>query len=179
MQKRRPFFIKNNFQLKFILCYIAVLALGVLLSAWLIYRALEGIIEEAAFSSHLSLASSGDLFWRTIVQINLWIAVASALISLVVIIAVHVYLEIFFRSLGQGLDNLAKGDFSFRLKTRGRWFGRQLMSDVNGAAARLDDNAKEIRKLLHQSLELLRSDRPEILSELKAAHQKLRRSRCP
>ena len=179
MQKRKPFFVKDNFQLKFIFCYVAILTGGILVAAYLIYRSLEGIVEEAAFSSHLSLTSSGELFWRTIAQVNLWIAGASVLAGLMAITVVHCYLEVFFRSLAQGLERLAKGDFSFRLTIKGRWLGRPLLNDVNSAAARLEENSKEIRELLGHSLALLRSDRPNVVSEIKAIYHKLRRIRCP
>lgn len=179
MQKRKPFFVKDNFQLKFIFCYVAILTGGILAATCLIYHSLEGIVEEAAFSSHLSLTSSGELFWRTIVQVNLLISGASVLAGLMVITVAHCYLEVFFRSLAQGLERLAKGDFSFRLKIKGRWLGRQLLSDVNSAAARLEENSEEIKGLLGHSLALLRSDRPNALSEIKAIYHKLRRIRCP
>ena len=170
MKKRKPFFIRGNFQLKFLLFYAAILAAGIFSAVYFIYRVLQGVVEEAAFSSHLSLNSSGELFWPTIVQVNILIATISVLMGLLAIVGIHYYLEKFFHDLGEGLNRLAQNDFSFRLKTKGRWWVRQLFDDFNGKMEELQKERQRIGALTDSLVATIDERRPGMLKEIKFIH---------
>ena len=112
MQRRKPFFIKDNLQLKFLVCFALVLAAGIFSAAVLICRAGWQRVEKQAFSSHLSLDSSGQLFFQVISEINLKAACVTVLVGLLFVVFMHIYLEDFFRRLAEGLKRLGEGDFS-------------------------------------------------------------------
>lgn len=173
MRKRKPFFIRGNFQLKFLLFYAAILATGIFSAVYLIYRALQGVVEEAAFSSHLSLSSSGELFWPAIVRINIMIAGISVLAGLLAIAGIHYYLDGFFHDLGEGLDRLAKSDFSFRLRTKGRWWVRSLVDDFNQKMEALQKDSERTGALADSLITAIDERRPEMLKEIKSIHSKL------
>ncbi len=179
MKKRKPFFIRNNFQLKFIIGFISLLVIATLISTFFIERLLQNIVEEAAFSAHLSVGSSGELFWRTIVKVNVIAAGVSVIGGLFMILGMYFYLEFFFRSLASGLNRWANGDFSFRFRTKNKWFGRKLLNDFNETAQPLDDRASKIRLLTESLKTLLNTNQQGAFRDIKAAHDKLRKINCP
>ena len=175
MQKRKPFLVKENFQLKFTAGFTAILTAGIFFAAVLIYNRLNEILERAAFSSHLSLESSGELFWRTIFEINLFAAGAGLLLAFTVVVGAHFYLERFFGSLADGLEKIAQGDFSFRLKRKGsRWVGG-LVDEFNLSVFRLEEDAEKIKDLLGNSLKILSSREKSTATQLKIMAEKLRK----
>lgn len=153
---------------------MAVLAGGVLAAVYLIYLSSDEIIEMAAFSSHLSFSSTGELFYRTIIETNLMISAIIIFIGMVLIAMAHLYLESFFRSLAWALARLAEGDYSFRLKIRGGWLVSGLLHEVNWLIEKFDEDSKERIHLIDTLLEA-----PDLghadLGKIRAVHEKLLR----
>ena len=173
MRKRKPFFIRGNFQLKFIFFFVILLMASVFSAVFFIHRSLEGVIEEAAFSSHLSLSSSGELFWRTILQVNLAVAAISVLIGVLIVGWIYFYLENFFRSFVKKLEKLSEGDFAVRIETKKRWWGRQLVADFNAVAGQLEKNSKEVKKITEALITAVDSRPEEALKKIKSLHGSL------
>jgi len=172
MIKRKRFIIKGNIHLKFIICFLTVIAGGVLIAVYLIYRSSNEIVEKATFSCHLSVNSTGELFYRTILETNLLIAGISVIMGLVAIGFFHLYLESFFLSLAEALRRMARGDFDFRLKTKGGWMVSRLLKDVNGLIANLENDSLETTRLLDSLLGALDSGALD-LNKIKAANELL------
>lgn len=172
MIRRQKFFIRGNVHLKFIFSYVAVLAGGIFAAVYLIYLSSNDIVEKASFSSHLAFSSTGELFYRAIMQTNLMIAAIIALIGMVLIASAHFYLEFFFRSLAQALDRLAKGDYSFRLKIRGGWLFSGLIKNFNSLIEKMDEESKERIRLIDTLLEAPDFDAVDI-GKIRAIHAKL------
>ncbi len=175
MKRRQKFFIRGNFHLKFILSYAAVLAAGILIAVYLIYLSSMDIVERAIFSSHLSVSSTGELFYRAIMQTNLMIAAIIAFIGIVLIASAHLYLEFFFSSLTRALDRLAGGDYSFRFRIRGGWLFSGLIESVNSLIEKMDEESKERTRLIDKFLETSDLDAVDI-GEIRAIHAKLMES---
>ncbi len=173
MIKRKPFFIRGNFQLVFILSYVLILAAGVLCDSALIYHMIKGILERAAFSSHLNLDSSGDLFWGTILKVNFLLSCAIIAVGLLAITTIYVYLESFFATLSQGLEKLAAGKVSFRLRRRRLPGMRSFTKDFNEAAHALEKEAADIRAGLEWILSALNSPTRESFHKIKKEHLRI------
>lgn len=151
-----------------------LLMIGIFSAAVVIYYSLKDTFEKAAFTSHLSFGSSGELFWQTILQINLIAAGISVLIGMLVTILAHFYLESFFRSLAEGLKQLGDGDFSFRLKTKGRWWGGGLLNDFNKVAEDIKKNDAALKETLNDIILEINSRQQTALEEIKLLHSRLR-----
>ncbi len=173
MQRRKPFFIKNNLQLKFLACFVLVLAAGIFSAAVWICRAGWQQVEKHAFSSHLSLDSSGELFSRMIVEINLKVACATVLVGLLFVAFMHICLEGFFRRLAEGLKRLGEDDFSVRLKTKNRWFGRVLLVEFNDVAAGLQKRSTRMKEYIEGSLSAVEKNSTHMIEELKQFFEKI------
>lgn len=152
MIKRRPFFIRGNIQLVFILGYVVILSAGILCAAAMIYYHLKEILEGAVFSSHLNLESSEQLFWATIFKINFLIAGASIAGGFIAITTAYFYLEAFFASISAGLDAMARKDTSVRLRPRRLWGTRSLVHEFNEAAVSMEREEIEVRRALEAIL---------------------------
>lgn len=163
MQRRKPFFVKDNLQLKFLVCFALVLAAGIFSAAVLICRAGWQRVEKQAFSSHLSLDSSGQLFFQVISEINLKVACVTVLVGLLFVIFMHIYLEDLFRHLADGLKRLGEGDFSVRLATKNRW----LSVEFNDAAASLQKTSTQAREYIQGSLSAVENNSSHMIEELK------------
>ncbi len=179
MKKRKPFFISGNFQLKFLLSYALILAAGIFFSVYFIYCSLKGILEKAAFSSHLSLSSTGELFWLTIVRINILIAMISVLAGFLAIALIHAYLDRFFHKLVAGLKAWGREDFSLRLKTKGSWWVQHLFDDFNRKAGALDKDNERFMGLVDSLIATINERRPGMLQKIKGLHAQLTNNKRP
>lgn len=177
--KRKPFFIKGNFQLKFILCFISLLILGVSFSALMIHEALNHILEEASFSAHMSLSTSGQLLWRTIIQINVLMGSMIIAMGLLMGLIVHFYSETLFYVLAKGLDHLKQGDFSFRIKRKGQWAGKNLIGQFNHVASGLSKRLELTCTLLNEAIKLTQQKNEDMAEKLEQIHKKIRQGQFP
>ena len=154
MRKRKLFIVRGNFQVKTVLCYVYILTSGIFGVAISIYHTLADVVEEAAFSAHLSYASSGELFWETILKTNLVVGGVSILFLLLIIGFVHIYLNKLFTSLEEGVKLIGRGKYTYRIDMKGKWLGQELLADYNLAAQSLHKNKEEIASLLHLALRI-------------------------
>ena len=152
MRKRKLFLVRENFQLKIVLLYIFILVCGILGVTVFIYRILADIVEKAAFSAHLSYASSGELFLGTILRTNLVVGGVSVLVLLFIIGFLHIYLNKIFYSLQKGIKHMAQGTYTHRITTKGKWLGKELLHDYNLVAESLDKKKTEKIALIHSAL---------------------------
>jgi len=173
MHKRKPFFIKGNFQLKFILCFMAILAVGTAIAVALIDRDLGEIVEEVVFSAHLSHQSSADIFRETILRTNLRIAGASVAIGILIIVGMYFYLEAFFHYVAKGLERMAGGDYSCRLPGGKINPGRELLDEYNGTAQAMAERTETARGLIGRLKTAVDSTSAPNLQDLKSLHKKL------
>jgi hypothetical protein len=177
--KRKPFFIKGNFQLKFILCFIFILVFSTGLAALLIFRLSADVIERAAFSSHLSFGNSGELVGRIILEANVKAGLFCVLSGLLMIGLMHFYLGIFFRTLANHLRDLGAGKFSPPLKGPCVLPGRFLVEQYNRLAEERSSGLAAINKIVSKSLLAMEAETPAGMEELESLAEELSRAVCP
>ena len=174
MRKRKLFFIKKNFQLRFILGCVFIVASGILLSTVIIFSSLRDILEQTIFSSHLNFESSRELFWESIMKVHLQMTCITLLICLVSILYRLIFLKFYFYTLAKGLDQLAKGKLSIRLPEKDIFSDRGLVKDFNQTAAALQKRAEQAQTLLDTAINVIDSQPPDVIQKLKTIHSKLR-----
>jgi len=109
--RRRNFFIKKEFQGKFILAYTLTLVGLAALITWILSIKIRDALEWHIYSSHLRIERTGDFMLGLLVETNI-IAVL-AILGLVILISVIIVnrLNHLFYRMGGTLKEMARGNF--------------------------------------------------------------------
>lgn len=110
--RRRKFFIKKEFQGKFIAFYtIGVVVLAgattLVLNSWL-----HQIVDEQLYSSHMKVHRTGELFMTPLIQTNLYSLVALTLLVLICSLVVFKRLNRHFVRMDKAFHAMAIGDYA-------------------------------------------------------------------
>lgn len=143
--RRKPFFVKGNFQIALVLGLGGLLFLEVMGAGWWIYRLAAQAIEEAAFRSHLTLQTSAQVIRPVVVRVNLALVGIGILLAGLAVAAAHARLHALFTRMLEGLENLRRNNTSFRLRGMGGKDSRELIQEFNRAASALDKRLGELR----------------------------------
>lgn len=110
--RRRQFFIRKEFQGKFILLY-ALCAIGPAgLAVTVLYAQSRMALEKYLFSSHLKITHTGEIFSSLLIRTNL---ISSALVVvLVMLLSLYIFrrLNTHFSRMEARFDAMGRGDFS-------------------------------------------------------------------
>lgn len=110
--RRRLFFIKKEFQGKFILLYALCVIGPAGLAVTALYVQARMTLEKYLFSSHLKITHTGEIFSGLLIKTNL---ISSALmIVLVLLLSLYIFRRLnthFFR-MEERFDAMGRGDFS-------------------------------------------------------------------
>ena len=112
--RRRQFFIKKEFQGKFILLYTLCVIGPAGLAVLALYLNARQVLEKYLFSSHLRISNTGEIFQDLLIKSNL---ISSALIVvLVTLLSLYIFrrLNKHFYRMEERIDAMARGDFSFQ-----------------------------------------------------------------
>lgn len=150
--KRKRFFVKGNFQIAFIVGFLVLLCVEVLVAAALIYGASYGAIEGAAFSSHITMSRSAELIGPIILKINGYVVIASIILSCGVVAIAYARLCALFARIIEGIEQLKRKRFSFRIHERGGKNSRQLIKEFNQAADCIEKRQAVLRGVLDSLL---------------------------
>ncbi|WP_020676270.1 hypothetical protein [Geopsychrobacter electrodiphilus] len=109
--RRRKFFIKKEFQGKFIAIYaVGVLALSGI-TTLVLNRVLHKIVDEQLYSSHMKVHRTGELFLTPLIQTNLYSILAVSLLILIFSIVVFKRLNHHFTRMDLAFHAMADGDY--------------------------------------------------------------------
>jgi len=110
--RRRNFFIKKEFQARFIGRFLGILTVGCAISGYLMYILVNRDIEDAFYKTHLQLSSTGQLFLPSMIKANLGIlALVVVAVAVVTLLISHKIAGPLLR-LGRSTEKIAKRDFS-------------------------------------------------------------------
>lgn len=110
--RRRQFFIKKEFQGKFILFYALCVMGPAGLAVIALYVQARLVLEKYLFSSHLKITHTGEIFSGLIIKTNL---ISSAfMIVLVMLLSLYIFrrLNMHFFRMETRFDAMGRGDFS-------------------------------------------------------------------
>lgn len=111
-RRRRQFFIRKEFQGKFILLFALCVIGPVGLAVTALYIQARTELERYLFSSHLKITNTGEIFSGLIIKTNL---ISSAfMIVLVMLLALYIFhrLNTHFFRMEARFDAMGRGDFS-------------------------------------------------------------------
>ena len=151
--KRKSFFIKKNFQVSFIICFIGILLLEVTTASFIIYKLSGELIENAAFSSHLIIDTSGEIITPVIIKVNTYVVIISIILACTIAAIMFQRRRFLFSQIIAGIQNIKNNNTSFRVKPFGRKNSRMLIKEFNSAADHLDKRMFDLRQTLNSLLE--------------------------
>lgn len=109
--RRRKFFIKKEFQGKFIALY----TLGVIVlsgvTTLILNRWLHTVVDEELYSSHMKVQRTGELFLGPLIQTNLYAILAVSVLILVFSVVVFKRLNNHFLRMDEAFIAMAEGDY--------------------------------------------------------------------
>lgn len=111
-RRRRQFFIKKEFQGKFIVLFALCIVGPVGLAVTALYVQARMELEKYLFTSHLKITNTGEIFSGLLIKTNL---ISSALmIMLVMCLSLYIFhrLNIHFFRMEARFDAMGQGDFS-------------------------------------------------------------------
>jgi methyl-accepting chemotaxis protein len=173
--RRRKFFIKKEFQGKFIAAYtIGVIALAgvttLVLNSWL-----HTVVDEQLYSSHMKVHRTGELFLTPLIQTNLYALLAVSLLVLIFSIVVFRRLNKHFSRMDAAFNKMAAGDYESYDPPSSRFeeinamidLVRKSQDDYRGLTAALSTITREIGSAVQSGCSQ---------SEIKALHDRLTRA---
>lgn len=150
--KRKPFFIKRNFHIAFVIGFILLLLLEVMLAGALIYKLSAEAIENAAFSSHININRSAQLIKPIILKVNIYVMLMSVLLAGLAIAITYFRLHFLFSKIIRGLENFRNNNTPFHIKPSGGKQTRELIKEFNHASSCLDNRLSDLRLTLDSLL---------------------------
>jgi len=146
--KRKPFFIKGNFQIAVIASFTLLLFIEVITAGLFIYKLSANAVEDAEYSSHITINSGSQLIKPIILKVNTYAILISILLAGLVAAIMYFRLRALFANIINGLENLRDNNTSFRINQYGIKNTRELIEEFNQAASSLDKRRGELQVAL-------------------------------
>ncbi len=110
--RRRNFFIKKEFQGKFILTYALTLIGLAGLVTWILSIQMRTAIEDHLYSSHLNIQRTGDFMFDLLVRTNMFAVFGILALVLVISSIIVGRLNRHFHRMCKTLQAMSRGDFT-------------------------------------------------------------------
>lgn len=113
---RRKYYIKKDFQKRFILEYLALIFLGAVLANGMLYALLDKGIDKAFYRAHIIITTTGDVVRSPLVLTNIAVVSASVAAVLVSILLSSWKVGSRLHCLAEGIEGLKNGDLTVQVK---------------------------------------------------------------
>lgn len=109
---QRQFFIKKDFQAKFILLYLLSVLVIVGLSSWFLFVQIKRAVEKNLYSTHMKVDQVGDFLARLLFSANFTSVLAIVVTVLLLSLLVFHRINRKFAQLDAAIVEMGRGDFS-------------------------------------------------------------------
>jgi hypothetical protein len=150
--KRKLFFIKRNFQIDFIISFVALLFMEVSISGIFIYRLSAAAVENAAFRSHITINRSAQIIGPIILKVNACGIIVSILLAGLAMAITYRRNRDLFNKITAGLDNLRDNNPSFRIEPYGGKKTKSFINEFNAAASYFEQRLNNLRFILDSAI---------------------------
>lgn len=170
--RRRKFFIKKEFQGKFIAIYtVGVIALAgittLVLNSWL-----HKVVDEQLYSSHMKVQRTGELFLTPLIQTNLYAMLGMSLLVLLFSVVVFKRLNKHFFRMDEAFNAMAIGNYGVYEPVSSHFEELNEMIDmVSRAQDNYGEKAAELATLTSEIDSAIESGCKQ--SQIKALHDRL------
>ncbi len=146
--RRKPFFIKRNFQIYFIIGFIALLFIEAILTGLFIYRLSNAAVEKEASRPRISINKSSQLIGPIILKVNISGIIISIILAGLSVTVSYYRNRNLFNKIIEGLENLRDNNLSFRIDARGGKKTVELINEFNEAAYYFEQRGNNLRAVL-------------------------------
>lgn len=152
--RRRNYFIKKEFQVRFIARFLGVVAAGSAASGYIMYLLVNREVSDTFYTTHIKAASTGEMFLPAMLKVNIGVLVpVLAGVILLTLIISHKVAGPLLR-LGRDTEKIARRDFTgdFRLRA-----GDELGSLAQSFEEMNEELKKRFNELREQAEEISRA----------------------
>lgn len=110
--RRRQFFVKKEFQGKFILLYALTITALSGIVAFRFYRGAQEALSRHFYRSHLRIERSGEALSSLLVETNIFAVIGIFMLVIILSFIIFRRLNVHFFRIEQRLDAMADGDFT-------------------------------------------------------------------
>lgn len=155
--KRRNYFIKKTFQLKFIGVFLTLIISGSLILGWVIYMMTNQALAETFYKSHLQIKSTWEILFPSVaVATGLAVFITGIITIVMVLIFSHKIAGPLFR-FEKNMEEVAKGDLTVKTKLRDKDQLEMLAKTLNLLTEGLNKQMKEIKTGIGKLSECLKT----------------------
>jgi methyl-accepting chemotaxis protein len=146
INRRRSYYIKRDFQKRFILEYIFLVLVCIVLANWMLYTLLDRGIDNAFYRAHISISTTGDIV-RSPLSLTAMVMVASIAVSVLISTSLKTRrVGTRLRSLAEGLMGLRNGDLTVSIEGCQDEDLAELADIFNKAVRRLNKRVSSIEE---------------------------------
>lgn len=172
--KRRQYFVKKEFQLKFILKFCLLVLIGTIISTGILFLLSQNTLTSYFQQSRLVIKSTGTAILPSVVYTNLitlgLVAVATIIVTLFVS---HKMAGPMFR-FEKDLENIGKGDLTNKVTLRKKDQMTDMADSLNAMTAGLHKKVIGVQTELANILKAFEQNASEdLIGQLKQLHQKI------
>ena len=173
--RRRHYFIKKEFQFKFILKFCLIILMGVIFSTGLLFLFSQGTLTSSFQQSRLVIKNTASAILPAVIYTNLITLGLITLATIVVTIFIsHKIAGPLFR-FEKELKEIGEGDLTKNMRLRKKDQTTDMTVSLNRMIASLHDKVLDIQKAVEQLIESASKQKaPEgLIEELTHLHQRI------
>lgn len=144
--KRRNYFIKKGFQARFILKFLGIAVCGSAISGYFIYLLTSRNIENTFYSSHIKVASTGQLVLPALVRVNVGVVVLVLLAVIVLTLLITNKIAGPVYRMGKSTEKIGVRDFTTNFDLRSGDETKCLAESFEGMNRGLKDRFSRLRR---------------------------------
>jgi methyl-accepting chemotaxis protein len=159
--RRKNYFTKKGFQTRFMVRFLGLLITASAISGYIMYLLINKDVEDAFYSSHVNLSSTGQLLLPILVKVNAWILAVVLVAAAAIIFLVSRNLEGPMARLGKTAERIGRGDLSGNFRLRDSDELKSLAGSFDKMTGQLRERFSELRRqadAIDRSAELMLAD---------------------
>lgn len=159
--RRRIYYIKKDFQKRFILIYIAIVVIGIVLSSSMLYYLLHKGIDEAFYRAHVDISTTGDITQSPFMLTGVTVVTVATLTVILFTVFYFWKINRSLHSLAEAVNGIKGGDLTVRMNTSQNEDLADLSNVFNEAVKSINNkitSAKSAVNALEEAVSAFRRD---------------------
>ncbi|MFH1289053.1 MAG: methyl-accepting chemotaxis protein [bacterium] len=171
--KRKDYFIKKAFQLKFVSIFLALIVSGSVILGWVVYEMANQTLSRSFYESHIQIKSTWEIIFPAVVAATLLsIFTTGAICVIVVLVFSHRIAGPLYR-FEKNLEEIARGNFTINTRLRKTDEFELLADKLNLLTQELNRRIKDIKTGFEKLSECLHPEDSSKNKEIKDNMERL------
>lgn len=148
---RRTYYIKKDFQKRFIYQYMVMTLIGIILANGLLYLLLNKETDSAFYRAHIWITSTGDIVWSPLLVTSMAVIMAATL-NVIIFALINTWrIGSCMHCLNKAISRIGDGDMTAQLPPcRKNRLMRELDDIFNKAAMHLNKRASSVKEAIEE-----------------------------